>query len=89
MLSPELGHVLHTTHRRRCHEQGGVVLAVEHQLDRLRVVAGVAEAIQMVDLLVGHPQRALEQQRLGNRRVEASVGLGAVGHARRRQSPGP
>ena len=44
----------------------------------MREVAGVAKSREVVDVLVGHLQRALENQGFEHRRVEPSVGLGVL-----------
>ena len=47
-----------------------------------------AESVEVIDVLVGHPERALEDQRLEHRGVEPPVGLGVTREGGRRRSPG-
>ena len=57
-------------------EEGGVVLAREHELERLVVGARVAEAVEVGDVVLAEAERPLEDQRLEHGGVEAAVGLG-------------
>ena len=63
----------------RRHQEGGVVVAVLDELHRLGRVTRVAEAGEVVDVLVAHAERALEDQRLQYRSVQPSVGLRVAG----------
>ncbi len=72
-------HVLDLRHRRRSHEEGGIVCGALHQVQGLVEVTRVPEPSHVVDVLVAHLERALEDQRLEHGGIEPAVGLGMVG----------
>src|SRR4051812_3051874 len=66
-------------HRSRAHEQRSLDLAGLDAGARLVRVARVVEAVEVGDVVLGHAEGALEQQRLHHRGVEPAVGLGHAG----------
>src|SRR3954464_2102528 len=63
-------------HRSRAHEQRGLDLAGLDAGARLVRVARVVEAVEVGDVVLGHAEGALEEERLHDRGVEPAVGLG-------------
>src|SRR3954453_12759131 len=63
-------------------EEGAVVLLGLHERQRLVVGARVAEAVEVGDVVLGHAEHALEDQRLEDRGAKVPVGLGVVGQRR-------
>jgi hypothetical protein len=57
--------------RRRPQQERDVERAGRHELDGLPGVAGVAEVVEVRDVVVGEAERALEQQLLEDRGVQA------------------
>src|SRR3954447_5991852 len=62
--------------RRRAHEQRGLHVACADALPRLVPRAGVVEAPEVRDVVLGHAEGALQQERLSHRGVEPPVGVG-------------
>ena len=84
------GDLAHLGDRARAQEEREVVRPwTRTSVERLGVRARVAEPVEVGDVVVGEPERALEDQRLEHRGVEAAVGLAAGRPGRRRRSPGP
>src|SRR3954447_19198490 len=58
------GDLLDLAHRASAQEEGAVVGLGLHELQRLRVGARVTEAVEVGDVVLGHPEHALEHERL-------------------------
>src|SRR5436190_11905891 len=75
-------HLAHLGDRRRAHEEAGVERPLVQEPQRLTRVRRVAQPVEVGDVLLAHPQRALEHQRLEHRRVEPPIRRRPVGQRR-------
>src|SRR4051812_27241129 len=67
------GDLLDLAHGAAAQEERAVERLGLHELQRLRVGARVAQAVEVGDVVLRHPEDALEDQRLEDGRVEVAV----------------